>query len=217
LKILVVGNRGNFGKTAVDYLRSMDHEVSGVDKNDELPKSLDNYDAFLLAIPIRETIHFLENHDQENLIEICSVKEPLKKFSQRIISIHPMFGPNSINDPEFRHIFFINDISSPDKLDFVKNLFPGFFVHSVTADEHDRFMIDLLVRPYIFSMIAQKTDEPIESRITTSSYDKLRVLQSISLKESEGVIHDTIAYNPYSMESLKKIREQVEAMFNAFT
>jgi Prephenate dehydrogenase len=89
------------------------------------------------------------------------------EFSEHIISIHPLFGPESYE--KNRNMIFINDISSKNSLSIIKELFYGYNIISMTAVEHDRLIGELLVKPYIFSYIS----DPSNPGVVTGSYTKI--------------------------------------------
>ncbi len=216
MRILVIGSSGNFGSTLVAFLRGNGHEVTGIDRDDEIPGLLKDYEACFLAIPLNGIMEYISRNEHPMLVEISSVKTPMKKYSNRVVSIHPLFGPSSIGNPEFRNILFINDISQPQSLKSIEFLFPGFAITSLTADEHDRLMVELLVRPYILSILSSRTSSGTTRNVTCTSHRKLLDLSSISMAESREVLLDTIRHNPYSKEALKNLRDEMDGLFNEF-
>ena len=175
-------------------MRGNGHQVAGVDKGDEIPGSLMDYDACFLAIPLHGISEFLSGNEHPMLVEISSVKTPMKKYSGRVVSIHPMFGPSSISNPEYRNILFINDISPFHSMRFIESVFPGFSITPLTADEHDRLMVEMLVRPYLLSLLSSRISSGTEGKVTCTSYRKLLDLSSISKTESKEVLLDTKCY-----------------------
>lgn len=212
MKFLVLGSSGNFGSTLVSYLRKSGHLVTGIEKEQNIPSPLSEFDGCFLAIPLREAIEFIEGNEHSALIEISSVKTPMRKYANRVVSIHPMFGPASMGNPDFRNIIFVDDISPPESIRLIEEIFPGFSVAAMSADEHDRLMVELLVKPYMISMLAQRITCAIENEITCSSHSMLFNMASISRKESRSVFMDTIRHNPYSHDALRKLRNEIDSI-----
>ena len=214
MKILVIGSSGNFGSALVAYLKGNGHDVTGVDRGQEYPGNLMEYEACFLAMPLQAISEFISRNEHPLLIEISSVKTPLKKYSSRIVSMHPMFGPRSINNPEFRNILFINDISPQQSLRAIESIFPGFSITSLTADEHDRLMVEMLVRPYVLSLLTIRTSSVVPDKVTCTSHRKMLELSSISQTESREVLLDTIRLNPYSHDAIKLLKDEMERLHN---
>lgn len=217
MKILVIGGSGNFGSSLVDFFRKKGHEVSGVDKGEKVPLSIGEFDACFLAIPVEPAIEFVAGNEHPMLIEVCSVKTPMKKYHHRVVSIHPMFGPSSIWNPEFQNIIFINDISPPESIKTIEGLFGGFTIFSMTAEEHDRLMVKLQVRPYILSLLAQRTSSDTSVGVSCTSHRKLLDLMSISQLESRAALMDTIGLNPHSLDAIKDLRDELGRILTEFS
>ncbi|HIH60476.1 MAG TPA: hypothetical protein HA289_05210 [Ferroplasma sp.] len=125
-------------------------------------------------------------------------------FSGHIISLHPLFGPESYE--KNKSIIFINDISRINSLDDIKNMFPGYNIISMDAEQHDTLMGEILVKPYILSYIS----ESCNSDIVTGSYSKFLEIEKIKYKENPGVLIDTIKYNANSREIINEIEKKLQ-------
>ena len=77
------------------------------------------------------------------------------------------------------------------------------------SSQHDRAMVDLLVRPYILSLLAESSGKS-QTDLATRSSRMLSEFESISSDENRDVMMDTIAMNPYSMNVLAKIRDELD-------
>lgn len=212
MKILVLGSSGNFGSMLASFLRSQKHQVTGMDRDDTLPLSMGEFQACFLAVPANAAIDFIETYEHPAIFEIGSAKAAMAKYSGRVVSIHPMFGPNSIKLPEFRNIIFIDDISPPGSRLLLEKLFPGFSVHSMSADEHDRLMVELLVKPYFYSMLAARTSGSQRPPLSCTSHEAMDRLLEISHLESQNAMGDTIRLNPFSGEALQEIVDEAEKL-----
>ena len=102
MKITVIGSSGRFGAFVSEYFRSHGNIVTSFDQNASkrrLTESLFASEISLLATPIKETISYVEEYsDFAHLVEVCSVKVPFRKYSGKILSIHPFFGPESFKE-----------------------------------------------------------------------------------------------------------------------
>lgn len=214
MNILVIGSSGHFGGALASYLESNGNNVTGIDRGDRIPDPLDSFDACFLAIPIREAMDFIENHSHPVLIEVCSVKAPMKQYSHRIVSLHPMFGPKSIGAPEFQNIIFIHDISVPNSSSSVEALFPGFHILHMSANEHDRLMVDLLVRPYVLSMLASGTIAQEKPPVSCTSHARMLELAQVSTGESRQAMEDTIRLNPFARDAVRQMNHDLGNIFS---
>ena len=206
----MVGYSGRFGSAAMKILKDAGHDVIPVHGPDFTGKMLDSVDYALLAVPIRAALNIVSScSDPGKLVEICSVKSPFSPFSGKIISIHPLFGPSSLNPQNPRNIIYIDDLSVPGSIDIIKQIFQGSTIRVMTSSQHDRAMVDLLVRPYILSLLAESSGKS-QTDLATRSSRMLSEFESISSDENRDVMMDTIAMNPYSMNVLAKIRDELD-------
>ena len=213
MKIAVFGSKGKFGETAEKLFSSNGHEVSGFDISGGEFKIPEGFDVYFLAIPLASVIKMIKTLKDGMIIEIGSIKKPLKGFSGKLISIHPMFGPKSINDLALRNIIYIDDLSLKDGDKIIQALFPGFRMIHMTSDQHDSAMGDLLVKPYIFSLLANGVMTG-EYDFGGFSYNSMNKFKDLVNSESRQVVMDTILLNPESPEIIRKIREYLDNMEN---
>ena len=198
MKILIIGSKGRLGKTLMDIFP----EATGIDLNDNtLGEELEKAEIAFLAVPLNVTLDIINKYPEyRTFVDLTSVKSPMKKYSGKIISIHPMFGPSSYKTN--KDILFINDISSVNSIKTVSGLFEKYNIISLTADQHDELMGELLIKPYILSYICDGG----ESNIETNSHKKLLELLSIKDNENKEIMLDTIICN----ENTKKIIDEME-------
>lgn len=206
MKLALAGASGNFGKLAFELFVSNGHSVTGISRDNWDSMDLSGYDVCFLSVPVSEVGRYLQNCSECTAVEISSVKEPVRKYSGSVISIHPIFGPRSIDNPDFRNIIYVNDISQRNGEEIVRKLFPGFNLISMTAEEHDRAMVEVLIKPFFMSEIAAAVIKNNLS-FTGPSQKILNQLASISHSESKGVLNDTIALNPYANQAIREIAD----------
>lgn len=206
MKIALAGASGNFGKMAMGLLASHGHEVTAIHRDQWESSELSGFDVCFLSIPVTEIEKYLDNCKDCTVVEISSVKEPVKKFKGQLISIHPIFGPRSIEVPSFRNIIYVEDLSMEGGKEVVEELFPGFSLFCMTADEHDEAMVEILVKPFLMSRIASDISGP-DSGVLGPSQKILNQLARISNSESSGILMDTIRLNPKAKRAIDEILE----------
>jgi prephenate dehydrogenase/chorismate mutase/prephenate dehydrogenase len=205
MRLLIIGSKGRLGKTLLKIFP----DASGIDidNSDNLELELKKADFTFLAVPLEATLNIIRSFPEYNgFIDLTSVKSKIMEFSEHIISIHPLFGPESYE--KNRSMIFINDISSKNSLSIIKELFYGYNIISMTAVEHDRLIGELLVKPYIFSYISDASNPGV----VTGSYTKFLEIEKIKENESPGVLLDTIKYNAMSGEIIVNMEKKLDEL-----
>jgi prephenate dehydrogenase/chorismate mutase/prephenate dehydrogenase len=209
MKITVIGSSGRFGGFVSEYLRSHGNIVTSIDLNPalkSLTESLLSSDISMLATPLKETISYVEEYsDVAHLLEVCSVKAPFKKYSGKILSIHPFFGPESFNDPSKRKIALITDICPANSESIVKKLFPDCSILKMDSNEHDHMMAYEQGLPYLISLYFKESAQSISP--FTGSGRILKEIIRLSDKESIEVMKNSIRENPEVNILLSKMIE----------
>ncbi len=203
MRLLVMGSNGRLGKT----LMKIFPDAHGIDIENSyhMEAELKEADFAFLALPVEATLNIIKRFPEyEGFIDLTSVKSKMTSFSRHIISLHPLFGPESYE--KNKSIIFINDISRINSLDDIKNMFPGYNIISMDAEEHDTLMGEILVKPYILSYISESRN----SDIVTGSYSKFLEIEKIKYKENPGVLIDTIKYNTNSREIINEIEKKLQ-------
>ncbi len=203
MKIIIIGSEGHLGST----LMKMIPGAEGIDRSFEnsIDKIIYKYDLAFLAVPsnVSESI-INRNKNYSGFVDLSSVKGNMEKYSGKIISIHPLFGPNSYR--ENKSIIFINDISKNNSLETIETVFNDYNIISMNSAEHDRIMIDLLVKPYIMSYISNYNDPGI----WTGSFKKFISVSNIKNDENKDVFLDTIIRNKNSIEIIEEMENKLE-------
>ncbi len=208
MRILVAGSSGNFGKLASDLFSRRGHEVTGIGRKEQDSVDLSEFDICVLSIPVLEMGRYIEKAQGCTIVEVSSVKNPLKKYQGKIISIHPMFGPRSFSDPDFQNIIYVDDLSAMGGKKIIETLFPGFNLVNMTADDHDRAMVEMLIKPFLMSRIASEISRETLS-FSGPSQKALQNLSSIWASERPEMMEQTIRLNPYSAGAVKEIMDAI--------
>lgn len=203
MKILIIGSQGRLGKTLMEILPGS----TGIDIADEdkLPEELKKAEIAFLAVPLKAAMDIINTYpDYRTFIELTSVKSPMRQFSNKVISLHPMFGPLSYKTN--KDILFISDISPKNTFELVSELFKKYNIISMTSFEHDKLMEELLIKPYILSYIS----DTVETNIETTSHKKLCELSAIKYSENPEIMFDTIKFNNNSLSIIENIEEKLK-------
>ncbi|MGC8514681.1 MAG: hypothetical protein ACP5OC_00915 [Thermoplasmata archaeon] len=218
MNILIIGSRGRMGSTLCNILSGSKHTLIGIDTHnkDILDDLVDHADLAIIATPFDVTVEYLEHLSSRlTCIEVTSAKNAMHAFKNRVISIHPLFGPGSFGDKDLRNIVFITDISPTGSLKLVRELFKGFTVIDMTADEHDDLVSKIQVIPYIMSLLADQVNA--DTHLSTRSKCVLDSMAAICREQNWTVLMDTITRNPYSIGILKAIEEKMSRLGGELT
>jgi chorismate mutase/prephenate dehydrogenase len=160
LRALVIGGKGGMGRWIARFLRGQGHRVTindpdtaGTDFIEEadLAAATRNADLIVIAVPMSVCSQILDQLSQFDVkgvvAEMCSLKghllrqmEQLREDGMRLVSFHPLFGPD-VRMLSGRTIVFCEEGRSKD-LDVVRGLFVETSARLVDmpSAEHDRRM-----------------------------------------------------------------------------
>jgi prephenate dehydrogenase len=151
-KVTVIGGEGKMGRFFVEQLAAAGHRVNILERDDweDAPKLLGKADLVLICTPIEHTVNAIAKASaylspSTVLADISSCKTDivssmLEHHSGAVLSLHPMFGPNT------RSLLSQNIIVCPGRkiesgqwfLDFMTN--KGGKIVFCTPQEHDKMM-----------------------------------------------------------------------------
>jgi len=159
LDTVVIGGRGGMGRWIGRFLAGQGHRVRVIDPGPgetpfeemgSLEEAIDA-DLIMVAVPMTVCLGILEKlgalRPRGVVAEMCSLKthlspviERLRSAGIRVVSFHPMFGPD-VRMLEGRTVAFCTDAPEAD-LDAVEGLFADTSARLVEMDpaEHDRRM-----------------------------------------------------------------------------
>jgi chorismate mutase/prephenate dehydrogenase len=160
LRALVVGGKGGMGRWIARFLRGQGHRVTIYDPDPadsdffevaDLSAAAPESDLIVVAVPMSVCPEVLKNLAQLGLTgvvaEMCSLKghllpllEQLREDGLRLVSFHPLFGPD-VRMLSGRTIVFCDEARSKD-LEVVRGLFGETSARLVdmSSTEHDRRM-----------------------------------------------------------------------------
>jgi chorismate mutase/prephenate dehydrogenase len=160
LRALVIGGKGGMGRWIARFLRGQGHRVTINDPDPgesdfaevgDLSAAAAEADLIVLAVPMSVCAEVLENLAQLGVkgvvAEMCSLKghllpvvEQLREDGLRLVSFHPLFGPD-VRMLSGRTIVFCDEANNKD-LEVVRGLFGETSARLVdmSSAEHDRRM-----------------------------------------------------------------------------
>lgn len=163
-RALVIGGKGGMGAWIARFLDNQGHRVTVLDPGPNispfseagsLADAVDTSDLIIVAVPMEATASVLDAigslRPNAVVAEMCSLKEhlqpvirKLRKDGIRLLSFHPMFGPD-VRMLSGRKIVFCTDAAQED-LDLVKGLFADTSAELIDmgTEDHDRRMAVVL-------------------------------------------------------------------------
>ena len=96
MNILIIGSRGRMGSTLFRMLSDSRHTLIAVDTHnlEILDDVVDQADLAIIAAPFDVTVEYLNRLSSHvRCMELTSTKNAMHAFRNRVISIHPLFGP----------------------------------------------------------------------------------------------------------------------------
>jgi prephenate dehydrogenase len=232
LKATLIGF-GRFGKLFYKFFKD-DFLFQIIDKNipsSEIRKQTNLLDNFpiqeskiiFLAVPISQIESVAkELKDQVSsdcvIVEFCSVQTyPIqilkKEFPNNLIfAIHPLFGPDSVENSLENHIaVIIENEEVNSSVEYLKKLFKskGVRLISMSDEDHDKLIAWTLCLTQFIGRSLGKLNLP-ETEIATRGFIELMNIVRRSNADTEQLFIDMNKYNPYA----KEMREKVISAFN---
>lgn len=151
-KVAFVGGKGAMATMLIPYFKKAGFEVLIFDKEDwaVVDSFFKEVNIVILSVPIDKTVDVIKDlcpHLNKDcvLCDLTSVKEPiveamLKYHQGPVLSLHPMFGPDT---PSLkRQLFVWIDGRDSDKYNYLDKVFlnEGARIVKVSAKEHDLAM-----------------------------------------------------------------------------
>jgi prephenate dehydrogenase len=231
-KIGIIGF-GRFGKILAELLSTDNeifiHDLKGINgKYNKLSLSeIVKCEILFIAVPIREFENIIKSLQKLNLqnttiIDVCSVKihpvQVMEKYLPEnvgIIATHPMFGPDSYSP--FRELKMVmhpvRDIYN--QFDKLRQTFEkkSISIVEMTPDDHDR---DAAMSQGITHFIGRVLSESGVSStiINTLGFNELLSVIEQTCNDSWDLFKDLQNYNPYTIEMIEKLEENIKMVRN---
>jgi chorismate mutase/prephenate dehydrogenase len=237
-RVLVIGGAGKMGRWMVRFLDSQGYAVEVADPAGEIeghPYYADwreatlDHELIIIAAPLRISNQILselaENPPKALIFDVGSLKSPLRPglraladAGARVVSVHPMFGPDT---PLLsgRHIIFVN-LGSDEAVADAKSLFESTMATLVDMDleDHDRLIAYVLGLSHaaniaFFTALAESGETaPKLAKLSSTTFDsQLQVCSSVA-DENPGLYFEIQSLNDYGTESLSALLYAVERL-----
>lgn len=237
-RALVIGGGGNMGRWFVDFLDSQDFDVTVADPaggvsghahcNDWREAGSD-YDLIVVATPLGimgdVLCELAARRPRGLIVDIASLKTPIRSALReavaagcRIVSLHPMFGP----DTELlsgRHVIFI-DVGAPAAIAEARALFAPTMVATVEMDldEHDRLIAFVLglshaLNIVFFTALVDSGEAvPRLAEISSTTFDAQLEVATRVAGESPQVYYEIQALNEHGRSALDALEQSLQRL-----
>lgn len=230
---LVIGGNGKMGQWFVRFLSNQEFKVDISDINGDAKNVVDyltcelDYDYIIVAAPIAASAEIIKNlaqlKPQGIVLDVGSIKSPLKlplmqlvDSGCKVVSIHPMFGPD-IKLLSNKHVIFI-DMGDKESLLKVKQLFQPTMVEQIDMqlEDHDRLVAYILGLSHViniaFMSVLSESGEAADtlSQLSSTTFDAQLSIGENVVSENPHLYFEIQKLNNYSKSTLNALGDAVQ-------
>ncbi len=233
---LIIGGNGKMGQWFAHFLTSQNFDVYISDLEplsnqqnfvaDYTSIDLD-HDYVIIATPIQKSAEIIQQlcHLKPSgiVLDISSIKSPLRlplrqlaDSGCKVVSIHPMFGPD-IQLMSGKHVIFI-DMGNEEAVNQVKQLFQPTMAERIDMkfEDHDRLIAYVLGLSHViniaFMTVLSESGEAADalSKLSSTTFDaQLGIASSVS-NENPNLYYEIQKLNHYSPTTLNALSDAVQ-------
>ncbi len=156
----------------------------------------------------RRIISKLEN--REKVIEFSMAKTPMLQFRGQVVSLGII--PEAGEQPR-KVVNIITDISRDGYDEVILDLFNGANFVTQDTSKFDAQVSELLVKPYILSLMARKISN-LDQVPRTKEYDRILDLSRSVTNYNVESMRDLIRNSPLTGEIFSKLEENLKRVWN---
>jgi len=230
---LIIGGKGKMGQWFGRFLSNQGFKVDISDINSDDNDNVDyqtcelNYDYIIVAAPIAASAQIIKNlaslQPQGIVLDVGSIKSPLKlplmqlvDSGCKVVSIHPMFGPD-IKLLSNKHVIFIN-LGDTESVEKVKQLFQPTMVEQIDMqlEDHDRLVAYILGLSHViniaFMSVLSESGEAADtlSQLSSTTFDAQLSIGENVVSENPHLYFEIQKLNNYSKSTLNALGDAVQ-------
>ncbi len=230
---LVIGGNGKMGQWFVRFLSNQGFKVDISDIHSMDDNNVDytqielNYDYIIVAAPIAASAKILQELARLQptgiVMDVGSIKSPLKlplmnlvDAGCKVVSIHPMFGPD-IKLLSNKHVIFI-DLGDAESVQKVKALFQPTMVEQIDMqlEDHDRLVAYILGLSHViniaFMSVLSESGEAADTlaRLSSTTFDAQLAIGENVVSENPHLYFEIQKLNNYSKSTLNALGDAVQ-------
>ena len=229
---LIIGGMGKMGQWFARFLSNQGFKVDISDvvkseNNVDFEKVKLDYDFIIVAAPIAVSADILLKLSKLKpkgiILDVGSIKSPLKlplmqlvDSGCRVVSIHPMYGPD-VRLLSNKHVIFI-DLGDSNAVEQVKQLFEPTMAEQIDMqlEDHDRLVAYILGLSHVlniaFMSILSESGEAAEtlSKLSSTTFDAQLSIASNVVAENPHMYFEIQKLNNYSQSTLNALGDTVQ-------
>lgn len=156
----------------------------------------------------RRIISRLES--REKIVEFSMAKAPILAFRDEVVSLGII--PEHGEQPR-KTMSIITDISREGYDEVIQELFSGVNLVTQGSSDFDGQVSELLVKPYIMSLLSRKISD-LDYIPRTKEYEQLLDLSRTVTNYNVDYMRDLIRCNPHSGDIFAKVEENLKRVWN---
>ncbi len=233
---LIIGGNGKMGQWFAQFLASQNFDVhiSDLEPLKDQHNFIADYssieldhDYVIVATPIQKSAEILQRLSELKptgiVLDISSIKSPLRlplrqlaDSGCKVVSIHPMFGPD-IQLMSGKHVIFI-DMGNEEAVNQVKQLFQPTMAERIDMkfEDHDRLIAYVLGLSHVvniaFMTVLSESGEAADllSKLSSTTFDaQLSIANNVS-NENPNLYFEIQKLNDYSPTTLNALSDAVQ-------
>ncbi len=234
---LVIGGLGKMGQWFVQFLSNQDFNVDISDVNPDFENNIDyktaelDYDFIIVSAPIAASAQILQDlshlKPQGIVMDVGSIKSPLKlplmqlaDTGCKVVSIHPMFGPNT-RLLSNKHVIFI-ELGDKESVDKTKELFLPTMAEQIDMqlEDHDRLVAYILGLSHVlniaFMTVLSESGEAAETlaQLSSTTFDAQLSVSENVVSENPHLYFEIQKLNNYSKSTLNALGDAVQRIIS---
>lgn len=216
MKICVVSEENFLSRFIEENSKDTGNVVERVNtgRPDHVSSLLPDFDYVVLNHRTTLNRRIIENlDDTTKIIDFSLAKTPMLRYRNRIVSLALLNDVSeNISEPRYE-LVVIGDVSAKNAPEIASRIFPGVATVSRTAEEHDRIMSEILVKPYVMSLLARKITD-LDQAPRTGEYEMVLELSRYVTNYNVDHIRDLMRNNPFTSEVFSKVEENLKRVWN---
>ncbi|NRA65096.1 MAG: bifunctional chorismate mutase/prephenate dehydrogenase [Pseudobacteriovorax sp.] len=230
--VLVIGGGGNMGLWMSQFFETFGHQIKILDRNQQLSSRFEQVsdlasgcdwaDFIVIATPMKTAADIIQDlvrlKPKATIIEICSLKSPIEQSIQTakrqglsLISIHPMFGPDT-KLLAGKNIVICND-ENPELVSMMRQIFSmtSANIIEIPLSQHDPLMSYVLGSAHFINLVYARL-----LKRSAISYSDLQKIAGTTFEKQMSVTSDVLLENQDLYFDIQSLNAETDALIDDF-
>lgn len=151
--------------------------------------------------------------DRSRIVDLSLAKTPMKRYSGQLISLSVLVVPPEGDKRAESRIILVDDISRENAQSTVHDLLGNVNLVTKTAEENDKIVSEVLVKPYLMALLSRKIAD-LDYTQPTGEYNLVLELARLITNYNVDQIRDLLRNNPHTGEIVANFEENVKRVWN---